>query len=71
MEINLEVFIDVILKGMFKNNQRKCAESMEVSAVFLNKILKRKVNAGATFLGKLKKFCDTNKLNFDDFIFLK
>ena len=66
MELDVMRFKKIILKGIFKDNQRKCAIALD-----LNKILKNKSSAGAKFFGKLKKFCDTNKMNFDDFIFLK
>ena len=71
MELNVEKFKKIIVEKMFKNNQRQCAIALEISPVFLNKILKNKTNAGAMFLGKLKKFCNINNINFDDFIFLK
>lgn len=71
MELNIEIFTENILKKIFNDNQRKCAIALEISPEFLNKVLKTKTNAGALFLGKLKKFCDNNNLKFDDFIFLK
>lgn len=70
MELDIEIFKSKILKGIFKENQRKCAIALEISPEFLNKVLRRKTSAGSKFLGKLKKFCDLNNLNFDDFIFL-
>lgn len=71
MELNLKVFEQEILEKRFNNNQRKCANALGVSPEFLNKILKRSTTAGALFLGKLKKYCDANHLNFDIFIFLQ
>lgn len=71
MELDVMRFKKIILKGIFKDNQRKCAIALDITPEFLNKILKNKSSAGAKFFGKLKKFCDTNKMNFDDFIFLK
>jgi len=71
MELNLKNFTEKILQKIFEDNQRKCALALEISPEFLNKVLKENTNAGALFLGKLKKFCDNNNLIFDEFIFLK
>lgn len=71
MELNIENFKKLIVDGIFNGNQRRCAIAMEITPAFLNKILRNTSMAGAKFFGKLKKFCDTNKLEFDRFIFLK
>lgn len=71
MELNLKNFQKEILQKKFKGNQRQCAIALNISAEFLNKILKKKGKAGALFLGKLKKYCNNNNFNFDTFIILK
>lgn len=71
IEISLKKFTKEILKDLFKGNQRQCSLKLGVSPEQLNKILKRKIKSSSVFLGKLKKFCDENNLNFNDFIILK
>jgi len=71
MELNLQKFKKEILQQVFKGNQRQCSIALDISAEFLNKILKKKGKAGALFFGKLKNYCNKNNFNFDAFIILK
>lgn len=68
MELNLAVFEKEILKNKFKGNQRQCALALDVSAEFLNKILRKKGKAGLLFISKLMIYCDNNEFDFDTFI---
>ena len=70
MELNLMKFKREILQNKFKGNQRQCAMSLNISAEFLNKVLKKRGKAGALFLGKLKVYCDNNNFNFDTLCYI-
>lgn len=68
MQLNLKTFTKEILDKEFHKNQRQCAIALNVTPECLNKILKKKRNAGLMFIGKLKSYCDRQQLNFDYFI---
>ena len=68
IELQLRKFTKEILNDLFKGNQRQCSLKLDVPPDLLNKILKKKVKSSLVFLGKFKKYCDENSLNFNDFI---
>ena len=68
MQLNLKTFTKEILDKEFHKNQRQCAIALNVTPECLNKIIKKKNNAGLMFIGKLKSYCDRQNLNFDYFI---
>ena len=71
MELNKAKFVKDILVKRFKNNQRQCANEINVSPSYINKIINKGSNVGAKFLGKFKVYCIENDLDFDDYIFLQ
>ena len=68
MKLDLKAFIKEILEKEFHKNQRQCAIALNVTPECLNKIVKKKRNAGLMFIGQLKSYCDRQQLNFDNFI---
>jgi hypothetical protein len=67
MEINkdrLWKLLDDVAEGKY----RKLARLMDVQVSQLHKVLNKDSKAGPVFLGKLRKFCKDNGLNFDEFV---
>lgn len=67
MEINkdrLWKLMDDVAEGQY----RKLARLLDVQVSQLHKVLTKDSKAGPVFLGKLRKFCKDNGLNFDEFV---
>lgn len=67
MEINkdrLWQLLDDVADGKY----RKLARMLDVQVSQLHKVLNRDSKAGPVFLGKLRKYCKENGLNFDEFV---
>lgn len=70
MEVNMEA-VKKLLEEQFNNNQTLFAQSLGLERTHVNKILKNNgKGAGALFYGALINFCNENKLNYKDYIFL-
>ena len=71
MEINMEAFIK-LLEDRFDNNQAKMARIMKISRYQLNTIINNNgKKAGKKIIAAILKYCDTNELDFHNYIFLK
>ena len=71
MEINIEALIN-LLKDRFEGNQAKMARVFGISRYQLNTILKMNGKcAGKKIIGSIIKYCDTNELDFHEYIFFQ
>lgn len=71
MELNIPAFKE-LLEERFEGNQAKMARILKVSKYQLNSIFKNGgKGAGKKILGAIIKYCDTNELDFHEYIFLK
>lgn len=71
MKINIQALLE-LLKIRFDNNQSKMARVLGISKYQLNTVFKNNGKcAGKKVIGSLIKYCDTNELNFRDYIFLE
>lgn len=71
MEVNTEALI-CLLKERFEENQAKMARVLGISRHQLNTIFKNNGKcAGKKIMGSIIKYCDTNELDFHEYIFLK
>lgn len=70
MELNI-CALKKLLEERFDNNQAKMARVFGISKYQLNIVLKNNgARAGKKFLGALIKYCDTNEIDFHNYIFL-
>ncbi len=70
-----KVYIDKDkLKGLMEERAnggyRKFARMLGLDVAHLYRVLNSNSMAGPKFLGRLKKYCDENGLNFEEYIFL-
>ena len=71
MELNMEAFMK-LLEERFNNNQARMARILGISKYQLNMIIKNKgKGAGKKIIGSIIKYCDTNEIDFHEYIFLK
>lgn len=70
MEINMGALYTLLMER-FNNNQAEMAKALGINRHQLNMIIKRNgKNAGKKVMGAIIKFCDDNKYNFRNYIFL-
>lgn len=70
MEVNMGAF-NTLLREKFNNNQAEMARMLGISKYQLNMIINSNgKKAGKKVMGAIIKFCDANKYNFRDYIFL-
>ena len=70
MNLNLRAFLQ-LLKEDFDNNQARMAKELGINRTHINRIITTKGKcAGAIVCGAIIKYCDKNKLDFRDYIFL-
>lgn len=69
MELNKHKF-EELFREKFKESYAEAGKQLGVSSAQVYRIINNKGSAGAKFLGKLISYCDINKLNFRDYIFL-
>ena len=70
MEVNIEKLKE-LLKVRFNNNQTLFAEKLGIERTHVNKVFKSNgKGAGAGFCGAIIKYCNENKLNYEEYIFL-
>jgi hypothetical protein len=67
--INIKSFKKLI-KAKFKNNLHECARALKVNPSTVWRVVNENSNAGTKFLGNLIEYCNSNDLNFNDYIFL-
>lgn len=63
MYLNKEAFIEFIQEN-FEGSVYRCAEKLDVWP-------KGHSNAGLKFMTKLMQYCNKNRLNYQDYIFLE
>lgn len=69
MEINIEKLKELLRKE-FNDNQTLFAETLGIERTHVNKVLKSNgKGAGAGFCGAIIKYCNENKLNYEEYIF--
>lgn len=70
MKINIEALMR-LLKDRFEGNQAKMARVLGISRYQLNIIFNNNGKcAGKKIIGSIIKYCDTNELDFHEYIFL-
>lgn len=70
MEINIEE-LEQLLEEKFNGNQTAFAEAMGLERTHVNKVFKNKgKGAGAMFCGAIIKYCNSNNLDYQKYIFL-
>ncbi len=70
MKVNIET-LQQLLDEKFKGNQTAFAETMGLERTHVNKVFKNKgKGAGSMFCGAIIKYCNNNKLNYQEYIFL-
>lgn len=71
MEVNIEK-IKELIKNNFNNNKTKFAEAIGISREYVSKLLNgKKDNESAKICNAIILYCETNKLNYKDYIFLE
>lgn len=69
MEVNIEA-LQRLLEEDFKNNQTFFAEKMGLERTHVNKVFKNNgKGAGAIFCGAIIKYCNSNNLDYKEYIF--
>lgn len=69
MELNIKKFIE-LFDTKFNASYAEAGRQLGVAPAQVYRIVNCKGKAGAKFLGKLIVYCDTNKLDFREYIFL-
>ena len=70
MVINTKALIQ-LLNERFEGNQSKMARVLGIDKHHLNKVINGNgKGAGKKIIGSIIKYCDTNELNFRNYIFL-
>lgn len=70
MKLNVEM-VNKLIENKFDNNQTKFANAINADRTHLNRVLRNNgYGAGAIICGGIIKYCDENKLNYKDYIFL-
>lgn len=70
MEINIQA-LEELLKKEFQGNQTAFAEATGLERTHVNKVFKNNgKGAGAIFCGAIIKYCNTNNLDYQKYIFL-
>lgn len=71
MKINIRK-LEELIQEKFNGNKTKFAENIGISREYVSKILNDKSeNNSAKFCNALILYCENNKLDYKDYIFLK
>ncbi|ATO38723.1 UNVERIFIED_ORG: hypothetical protein BDK47_110123 [Anoxybacillus amylolyticus] len=62
--------VKVLMEERANGRYRKFARMLNLDVAHLYRVLNSKSMAGPKFLGRLKKYCDENGLDFEEYIFL-
>lgn len=70
MKVNIES-LQKLIEEKFDNNKTKFAETIGISREYISKVLNEKENNdSAKLCNAIILFCESNNLNYKDYIFL-
>ena len=69
MKPNVEK-IKILIKERFCNDYRMMAKTIGVDTTTIYRIITKRTNGGTKFFSGLISYCETNELNYEDYIFL-
>ena len=70
MYIRQEAFINLI-ETKFNGNYHECARALNINSSTVWRVAKGSSSAGLKMLTKLMQYCNSNNLNYKEFIFLE
>lgn len=69
MDINTEAFSKFV-QANFNGSCSKCAKALDVAPSTVWRVMKGNSKAGIKLMTNLMQYCNSNKLNYNDYIFL-
>lgn len=70
MNINTEAFKKLVEEN-FQGSCNKCSKALNVAPSTIWRVLHGNNNAGIKLLSNLMQYCNSNNINYEDYIFLE